>query len=117
MKKQNKYYTDKLKPDDSIVIKPLDTVLVVDRIIEKKEELKTTAVRINTVEDDAFIATIGGYSKRIYFDLSFEDLKYLRDNKLSFVGKMLTIFYLGDIEKAFEVTILPFKSFTNIGSR
>jgi hypothetical protein len=115
LKKQNKYYTDKLKVNDCVEVKTLDTALVVDNIIEKKEDnVRTITVRINTVEDDAFIATIGGYSKRIYFDLNNDDLEYLRNNKLVFVGKMLTIFYLGDIEKAFDVTILPVNSLHGI---
>ena len=84
---------------------------------EKEEEIKKFMVRINKVEDNAIIATIGGYSKRIYFDLSFRDLEYLRDHRRAYINKMLTIYYIGDIFDAFKVKILPIKSLEHIGSR
>ena len=81
------------------------------------EQIKQHKVKINKVENNAVIVKIGGYDKRIYFDLNFKELEYIRDHKNAYINKMLTIYYMGDITNAFGVTILRIKNLSDIGSR
>jgi hypothetical protein len=83
--------------------------------LDKEEKINMFKVRISYVEDNAIVATVAGYAKRIYFDLTFKDLQYLKDNKKAYENKMLTIYYIGDVLDAFNTKILPIKSLTDIG--
>ena len=83
----------------------------------KEEKIKKYKVKINYVEDNAIVFTLAGYSKRIYFDLPFKQLEYLRDNKKSYINKILNIYYTGDISNAFGVSILPLKNIEDIGNK
>lgn len=80
------------------------------------DNIQMFKVKINYVEDNSVVVTLGGYSKRIYFDLSSHDLEYIRDHKLEYGGKLLTIYYMGDVSNPFTVKILPVKSIQDIGS-
>lgn len=82
-----------------------------------EEKIKKYKVKINNVENNAIIFTLSGYSKRIYFDLPFKELEYLRDNKNSYKNKILNIYYIGDISDVFSVKILPLKNLKDIGDR
>lgn len=89
-----------------------------DKTIKLKEEqIKKHKVKINYVEDNAIVFTLAGYSKRIYFDLPFKELEYLKDNKKAYRNKILNIYYTGDISDAFNVCILPLKNIEDIGDR
>lgn len=83
---------------------------------EPKEEIKKHKVKINYVENNAIIFTLAGYSKRVYFDLPFKELEYLRDNKNSYKNKILNIYYIGNILDVFSVKILPLKNLSDIGN-
>ncbi len=83
--------------------------------IEKEEKINMFKVRISYVEDNAIVATVAGYAKRIYFDLTFKDLQYLKDNKKAYENKMLTIYYIGEVLDAFNTKILPIKNLDDIG--
>ena len=83
----------------------------------KEEKIKKHKVKINYVEDNAVVITLAGYSKRIYFDLPFRELEYLKDNKNAYRNKILNIYYTGDISNVFKVCILPLKSLKDIGDR
>jgi NAD/NADP transhydrogenase alpha subunit len=82
---------------------------------EKDEKINMFKVKINYVEDNAIVTTVAGYAKRIYFDLTFKDLEYIKENKKAYENKMLTIYYIGDILDAFNTKILPIKSLDDIG--
>jgi adenylate cyclase class IV len=84
---------------------------------EKQEKIKKHKFKIYKVENNSFIINIVGYAKRVYFDLPFKELEYLRDNKNSYINKLLTVYYIGDISDVFSVQILPLKSLTDIGDR
>ena len=73
-------------------------------------------IKINYVEDSSIVVTLGGYSKRIYFDLPFSQLEYIREYRSQYKGKMLTIYYIGNILDPFTVKILPVKSIEDIGT-
>ena len=81
------------------------------------DEIKKHKVKIYNVEDVAFLANFGGIPKRIYFDLSFKDLEYVRANKNSYKNKFLTVYYTGNIADMSTVKILPVKNLEDIGSR
>ena len=83
----------------------------------KEEQIKKHKVKINYVEDNAVVVTLAGYSKRIYFDLPFRDLEYIRENKNAYRNKILNIYYTGNIADAFNVSILPIKDMKDIGDR
>ena len=84
--------------------------------IEPREQIKKHKIKINYVEDSAVVVTLAGYSKRIYFDLPFKELEYLRENKNAYRNKVLDIYYIGNIADAFNVTILPLKNLSDIGN-
>jgi len=94
--------------------KPVDEI--VPKEIEEEIKIKKYKVKIRKVEDNAIIVNIAGYSKRVYFDLTFNDLDYLRKNKKAFTNRIVDIYYIGDISDAFKVTILPLKGLEDIGS-
>lgn len=87
--------------------------------IEKDEieDIKIYKTKIYNVEDKALLITIGGVPKRVYFDLSFKDLEYYKDNKDSYKNKLLTIYYIGDLSDLKKVKILPVKNLDDIGGR
>lgn len=108
--------------------KPKEKKEIIELIEEKpiiieepeEEEIKKHKLKINEVDvkhgrKPAFIVSIGGHSKRIYFDLTFKELGYLKDNKNAYINKMLTIYYIGDINNAFNIKILPIRSLSDIG--
>lgn len=87
----------------------------VDEEVEEVEEIKMYKVKINYVEDDSIVVNLSGFSKRIYFDLPFNVLEYLRENKNQYNGKFVKIYYIGNILDPFTVKILPLKSMDVIG--
>ena len=60
---------------------------IVPKEIEEEIKIKKYKVKIRKVEDNAIIVNIAGYSKRVYFDLTFNDLDYLRKNKKAFTNR------------------------------
>jgi len=89
---------------------------IVPKEIEEEIKIKKYKVKIRKVEDNAIIVNIAGYSKRVYFDLTFNDLDYLRKNKKAFTNRIVDIYYIGDISDAFKVTILLLKGLEDIGN-
>jgi len=81
--------------------------------IDPKEEIKEYKVKIIKAEDKAFIVEFFGYSKRIYFDLPFNQLEYVRSNKSKYKNKLLRIYYIGELN-AFTGTILPVTSLDDV---
>jgi hypothetical protein len=94
--------------------KPIESSI--DKVLEEEIKIKKYKAKINKVEDNAVIINLSGYSKRVYFDLSFNDLEYLRKNKKAYTNRVLDIYYIGDISNIFKVTILPLKSLDDIGN-
>jgi hypothetical protein len=92
--------TEKITPDD---------------YIQDLDEIKVFKVKINYVEENSLVVNLHGWAKRINFELSFNDLDYIRQNKKSYSNKYLTIWYVGDILNPFTVNILPIKSLNDIG--
>ena len=78
------------------------------------EEIKRYKLKILYVENNALVVNLFGWSKRVYFDLPFSQLDYIRCNKNRYKGKLVDIAYMGDISKPFEVKILPLKSIDSI---
>ena len=114
MAKEKKVKKPKLNKETIEVIEEI--IELKNKKIEKEEEIKTTKVKINKVEDNAFVVRVGGHFKRVYFDLTFKELDYLRNNKNAYIGKMLTVLYMGDIDDAFNVKIIRVKQLSDIGS-
>ena len=83
---------------------------------EDLDEIKMFKIKINYVEDNSIVVNLSGYSKRIYFDLPFNELDYIRSNKNQYKGKIVTIYYIGNISDPFTVKILPIKSIGLIGN-
>lgn len=120
-KKKNKIkIDDELIVDDNITLdvdlKESSKNSYQDEVVKEIESIKTHRVRINYVEDNAIVINLSGWAKRVYFDLSFGELDYIRCNKKKYNNKLLKLLYIGDINKPFEVKILPIKSLDDIGN-
>lgn len=104
--------------NDLVEIISEDNIDVVENIHpEDMDEIKMYKVKINYVEDNDIVVTLHGFAKRVYFDLPFGELDYIRNHKLSYKNKFLTIYYIGNILDAFSVNILPIKTLEDIGNR
>jgi hypothetical protein len=86
-------------------------------IMEKQEEIKKYKAKIYNVEDKAVLVNFLNTPKRIYFDLTFKELEYYKENKNSYKNKTLNIYYIGDITDKKTIKILPIKSLEDIGDR
>jgi len=122
MKNNNKIEVVETKELLDVEYAEVDTSKKKEKIVKKTnkvetDEIKKHKVKIYNVENVAFIANVGNVPKRIYFDLSFKDLEYLREHKESYKNKILTIYYTGNIADMSTVKILPVKSLEDIGSR
>lgn len=103
-----------VKLENDVISEDSDTK---EETIEVVEEIKKYKVKINYVENNAIVFTLCGYSKRIYFDLPFKELEYLRENKNTYRNKILSIYYIGDITDITNVKILPLKNISDIGNK
>lgn len=80
-------------------------------------DMKKCKLKILYVEDNALVVDLLGWSKRVYFDLPFSQLEYIRSNKNNYKGKLVEVVYVGDLKDAFKVKILRLKNIDDIGSK
>ena len=69
----------------------------------KTDNAKKMNVVVSEVEKSAIIATIGGWRRRIYFDMSEKDKEEIFKNKEKYMGKQVEIEYDGDLKEPMKV--------------
>ena len=73
------------------------------------DEVKSIDVTAVEVEDNAIMIMVGGWVRRVYFDLSWSDKEKWLKNYKHYKGRNFTINYVWSFNDAHTVKLLPIK--------